>query len=336
MLTFIITSMSNLHAQNNDYLFMVEQAVKAPSGHNTQPWLFKINEGSIEIHPNFEKSLPVVDPDNRELFISLGCAAENLCIAASLKGYTSRISVVDGGIVMVYLEKNKLTKYDTLFKQIAVRQTNRSVYSGKILSSETLAILKELLSETGITGYFYKNETDEFNLISTLVARGNTIQMQSKAFTDELKQWMRFNKKHQDKTNDGLSYAAFGAPNLPMFLVKPIMSGYLNDEKQNKGDAKRMQSSSHFVLLTVQDNTAEQWVNLGRAMERFLLKSTGLGVAHAYLNQPIEVKELAVEMTKALHLSGYPAILLRVGYGDRLPYSKRKEVEDVVLLGSID
>ena len=39
----------NIHAQNPDFLFMVEYAIKAPSGHNTQPWLFRINENSIEI-----------------------------------------------------------------------------------------------------------------------------------------------------------------------------------------------------------------------------------------------------------------------------------------------
>mgnify|MGYP001839833472 CR=1 FL=1 len=27
----------NIHAQNPDFLFMVEYAIKAPSGHNTQP-----------------------------------------------------------------------------------------------------------------------------------------------------------------------------------------------------------------------------------------------------------------------------------------------------------
>ena len=60
----------NIHAQNPDFLFMVEYAIKAPSGHNTQPWLFRINENSIEIHPNFDMALPVVDFDNRELFIN--------------------------------------------------------------------------------------------------------------------------------------------------------------------------------------------------------------------------------------------------------------------------
>ena len=102
--------MCNIQAQNADYLYMVEQAVKAPSGHNTQPWLFKINQGNIEIRPNFEKLLPVVDPDNRELFISLGCATENLCIAASSKGYSSKVSITYEGIITVHLEKNEQMK----------------------------------------------------------------------------------------------------------------------------------------------------------------------------------------------------------------------------------
>ena len=36
--------------QNSDYLFMIENACKAPSGHNTQPWLFKIREAEIDIY----------------------------------------------------------------------------------------------------------------------------------------------------------------------------------------------------------------------------------------------------------------------------------------------
>ena len=41
----------------DDYLFMIEQATKAPSGHNTQPWLFRIVEAGIEIHPDKTKTL---------------------------------------------------------------------------------------------------------------------------------------------------------------------------------------------------------------------------------------------------------------------------------------
>ena len=70
--------MNDLFTQNPDLLFLIEQAVKAPSGHNTQPWMFRISETEIDICPDYSRALPVVDPDNRELFVSLGCAAENL------------------------------------------------------------------------------------------------------------------------------------------------------------------------------------------------------------------------------------------------------------------
>ena len=323
--------MSNIHAQNDDYLFVIEQAIKAPSGHNTQPWLFKINSDNIEIHPNFEKSLPVVDADNRELFISLGCAVENLCIAAASKSYDYKVSIAENGVIAINLEKKELIKYNSLFEQIAIRQTNRSVYTGKTISNDTLEVLKKIPLEAGVNIYFYENGSKEFDTISDFVVRGNIAQMQNKEFTDELKSFMRFNKNHQNKTNDGLSYAVFGAPNLPMFIVKHIMSGYLNPKTQNKGDVKKMQSSSHFVLFTTQANSLEQWINLGRTMQRFLLKSTELKIVHAYLNQPNEIRELSVEMAKFLQISEYPTILLRIGYGETLPYSKRKDIKDMII-----
>jgi hypothetical protein len=321
----------SIYAQNSDFIEIVKYAAKAPSGHNTQPWLFKINNNNIEIHPNFEKSLPVVDPDNRELFISLGCAVENLCISASSKSYDSKVSIAENGVIIIRLEKKDSVRYDALFEQITIRQTNRSVYAGKTISNDTLDILKKVPLETGINSYFYENGSKEFDTILGFVVKGNIAQMQNKEFTNELKSWMRFNKKHQDKTNDGLSYAVFGAPNLPIFIAKPIISGYLNPKTQNKGDVEKMQSSSHFVLFTTQTNSLEQWINLGRAMQRFLLKSTELKIAHAYLNQPNEIKELSVEMTEFLQTSEYPTILLRIGYGETLPYSKRKEIKDVII-----
>ena len=77
----------------NDFHAMVEYASKAPSGHNTQPWFFTLGADAITITPDFSKRLPVVDPDDRELFISLGCAAENLRIAASHYGYATTTAV---------------------------------------------------------------------------------------------------------------------------------------------------------------------------------------------------------------------------------------------------
>lgn len=324
--------MNMVNAQNPDFLFMVEKAIRAPSGHNAQPWLFRINDKSIEIHPNYDKTLPVVDFDNREFFISLGCATENLCIAASQKGYDSDVSINEEGIITIELIQNQQAVPDPLFHQIDVRQTNRSVFNGEIVPVDSIDILKAIPVPHGINIHFYDNGTAEFDTISSFVYRGNIIQMQNKAFKEELRGWMRYNKKHQDETRDGLSYAVFGAPNLPKFIIKPIMTNALDENTQNKGDKKKLQSASHLVLFTTDNNFIENWINLGRYFERVLLKSTEMGIVHSYFNQPNELRELSAQMAESLNIPDEnTTVLIRLGYGEKLPYSKRKSVEEVLI-----
>ena len=59
---------------------LIHSATLAASGHNTQPWLFAIKGNTIEIHPDYTLRLPIVDPRDRELWIGLGCALENLLL----------------------------------------------------------------------------------------------------------------------------------------------------------------------------------------------------------------------------------------------------------------
>ena len=314
-----------------NFEFLVAQAVKAPSGHNTQPWKFRQSESAVEIYPDFDRRLPVVDPDDRELFVSLGCAVENLCLAAQAKGYESAVSVGDTGIITVSLMEKADVKPNPLFNQIDVRQTNRSVYTGEEIALEALRKLQSVCCEKGISVHYYAHRTKQFNDIEQYVLQGNMRQMQNKAFKAELKSWMRFNKKHQDQILDGLSYAVFGAPNVPRWMAEPIMSMAINAKTQNKADCEKIASASHLVLFTARENSRCEWVGLGRTLQRFLLTATELGIVHAYLNQPNEEAEIASEMTRTLGLAGeYPTILLRIGYGKRQAYSKRRAVKDVI------
>ena len=149
-----MTSVTNqLNAQRADLLFMVEHAIKAPSGHNTQPWKFKINEHSVDIYPDYGKALPVVDPDNRELFVSLGCATENLCIAATIKGYRSEVSVAADGLIHIDLQRDTTITPSPLFPQIAMRQTNRNVYDGRIIPVDSICELQATEKEPATIGF---------------------------------------------------------------------------------------------------------------------------------------------------------------------------------------
>ena len=65
---------------------LVRYATLAPSSHNTQCWKFALQERAISIVPDLSRRCPAVDPDDHHLFVSLGCADENLIQAALANG----------------------------------------------------------------------------------------------------------------------------------------------------------------------------------------------------------------------------------------------------------
>ena len=117
-----------------DFHALIEAAVRAPSGHNSQPWQFALGDDRITIAPDFSRRLSAVDPDNRELFISLGCATENLSLAAAHFGYATQTTLADDGTVHIALhqqpEPTKQPENEALYAQIPRRQTNRATYNG--------------------------------------------------------------------------------------------------------------------------------------------------------------------------------------------------------------
>lgn len=75
-----------LPSGSSDMLGFVRFATLAANSHNTQPWRFVVRETGVSIAPDLTRRIPVVDPDDHHLFVSLGCAAENFTIAATANG----------------------------------------------------------------------------------------------------------------------------------------------------------------------------------------------------------------------------------------------------------
>lgn len=72
---------------------LVRFATLAANAHNTQPWTFRIGENTVGILPDFSRRTLVVDPDDHHLYASLGCAIENLVIAANARGKSADVQV---------------------------------------------------------------------------------------------------------------------------------------------------------------------------------------------------------------------------------------------------
>ena len=66
---------------------LIRKASLASSTRNTKPWKFEIKVEKIILRPDFTRWLKVEDPDKRQFFMSVGCALENLLIAARQQGW---------------------------------------------------------------------------------------------------------------------------------------------------------------------------------------------------------------------------------------------------------
>lgn len=290
---------------------LISFAILAPSGHNSQPWNFEITDNQIVIVPDMDKRLAVVDGDNRELFISLGCALANIQVAAGHLGYNSEYVYQDGKIVVSFSQQDGCADNE-LFAAIEKRHTHRGEFTGKKIPDE---LLKSFDIQPNTNILFFDEASQEASVIKRKIEEGNVVQMSDTAFKRELVSWMRFNKKHIEETHNGLCYNVLGFPSTPKPIGKRIVGMFLNPKAQNKTDNAINATVSHFCVLTVKENTEQNWIELGVTLERFLLKITSLGLAYSFSNQPCEISSLASQLKEELNISDFPSVVLRLGYG---------------------
>jgi len=161
----------------------------APSGHNTQPWRFRLGEQRFEIVPDYSRRTPIVDPDDHHLFTSLGCAAETFTIASGALGCASEVSfdAANGDTVVVSLGVAGASN-SPLFEAITRRQSTRTDYDGLPLS---VSELKQLAASAVIPGVDLLLITDRVQIgrVRDLIISANSVQLADPAFISELKRW---------------------------------------------------------------------------------------------------------------------------------------------------
>jgi len=309
---------------------LVRYATLAASGHNTQPWKFVIQDNAIEIHPDAARQLPAVDPNDRELWISLGCALENLLVAARAAGYMPEVTYPDAAdFIRIGLTTNT-PQGGPLFDAIPLRQNTRSEYDGQPIKVADLDQVQAVPLEPGVALRFVNTPVD-IAKVREYVDQGNLSQYADKAFVDELIHWVRFNKKDALASLDGLYSRASGSPEVPRWLGQMFVAG-TQPQQQADADAKKLLSSSGAVLVASESDGKTAWVRTGQVYERMALTMTSLNIKSAFLNQPIEVATVRSQFQTAMDLGrSLPQLLVRYGYTEVMPRSLRRPVEQVLI-----
>jgi len=308
---------------------LVRYATLAANSHNTQPWTFRISAGRIAIAPDFSRRCPAVDPDDHHLFVSLGCAAENLVHAAAAAGLKAVPELIDT-IVSISLEPAPPTR-SPLLEAIPIRQSTRAVYDGKPVANETLRLLEQAGMVDGVAVTIITDRT-KIDSVADYVVEGNSAQMRDAAFMSELKGWLRFNDADALATMDGLFSRASGSPALPRWLVGPLLRWVFSERGENHKYLAQIRSASGVAVFASNRSDRTHWVEAGRACQRFALQATALGLKCAFINQPVEVAAIRGQFAAFLGIGDRrPDLVMRFGYGPELPRSLRRPVGQVIL-----
>ena len=310
---------------------LVRYATLAPSSHNTQCWKFAVEDQAITILPDLSRRTPAVDPDDHHLFVSLGCAAENLVQAALAHGLAGEArfdAALDA--VRVTLTPTR-AQASPLFKAIAERQCTRGDYDGKPLSMQELRLLERAGSSDGVR-MLPLTERNAMERALDQVVQANTAQMADPAFVKELKAWIRFNGADAVRTGDGLYSVSSGSPSIPSWVGELAFGWFFTPKSENDKYARQIRSSAGIAIFAGKAADKAHWVEVGRCYERFALQATALGIRNAFLNQPVEVASVRPLFASAMGLAGQrPDLVVRFGRGPTLPPSLRRPIQAVLV-----
>ncbi|MCA9618219.1 MAG: hypothetical protein KC731_04340 [Myxococcales bacterium] len=310
---------------------LVRLATLAASSHNTQPWRFRVDETRIDILPDFSRRCSAVDPDDHHLFASLGCAAENLLVAARAIGLVGHITFdpTDGGL-RIELEPGAAERSPHV-DAIPRRQCARCEYDGRPIARDVLAELEEVARIPGSSLLVLTGKRD-IEQVAELVAAGNTAQFRDDAWRRELASWIRFDRREAEARGDGLYGPVMGSPDVPRWLGELFLRFAFSSRAQNRKDIAHIRSSSAILVFLSDHDDPAHWARAGQSYERVALAATAAGLHTAFINQPVEVAPLRRQLATYLGVGDRrPDLVVRIGHGRAMPRSHRRPVEDVLV-----
>ncbi|MEL6555131.1 MAG: Tat pathway signal protein [Cyanobacteria bacterium J06621_11] len=316
------------------YYELVRYATLAASSHNTQCWQFKLADRKISILPDLTRRCPAVDPDNHNLYASLGCATENLLIAAKTHGFegTVELQTEEATVKAIHIHLAKCSPvHSSLFDAIAERQCARSIYDGQPLKDEALELLKRAGTGERVS-LILLTQKQALEAVRAYITEGNTAQINEPAFVKELKSWIRFNLAEAVKKGDGLFSKSTGNPTAPHWLGSLLFDVAFSAKLENKKIAKQVRSSAGIAIFVSDKNDPTHWIESGRCYQRFALQAEALDIRTAFLNQPVEVATLRSQFANYLGIGERrPDLVVRFGHGPKMPRSFRRPVEAVIV-----
>lgn len=303
---------------------LVRRAQLAPSSHNTEPWRFRIVSGGLELVADHGRWLPVTDADRRELYLGLGCALENLLVAAEHFGYAHDTVLFphedsDDVVAAVRLRPGgwpSLHRPAGLFRAIEARHTHRGRYDADPPSPATLGVLAASVVEAGV-GIRFLTEAEERAAVAEWVRYADELLFASAGYRRELAH--------------SIAGGALGDPWPLSRITATTVARFDVGRRVARRDRAAVEAGPTLGLITAEPDTPRSQVAAGQALERVWLRATDLGLRLQPMSAPLQVPEGRRSLSTAF-AGGRPLQhLFRMGYAPPpRRRSARRPLEEVL------
>lgn len=264
---------------------IVRAAGLAPSPDNNQPWRFRCEARRLFVEHDAARALPS-DVDGMFDLQSLGAAIENACIAGRQFGWAGTVRCLDAisAPVVAQIEFVSGAEPDPLFPLLAERRTSRRGYSRRPPNEETLARLAgEAGAAAGGVEIDWIAERTRIRRLANLVAAGDRLRFEYRAFHEELFRQLRFTPDEVERSRDGLDLRLLALPPGGGLTLRMLRSWKLTSALNRCGlsklltlpSAAAVRRSGVIGVLSVESGSARELIAAGRALERLWLAAAG-------------------------------------------------------------
>jgi len=286
-------------------LTLVRAAILAASPHNTQPWLFKVSNSSVEFYIDTKRNVGALDPYLREEHIGIGCALENLMLAAPANGYQATATLFPGKLEPIAAEPGPqlLARVDLsagkraqsgLYDAIPRRHTNRGPFLPRnLIPPQFIDSLSSLASDDpNVRIFLFTDETDR-KKIADISSSANSQIYADPEVDRGSRRWIRIKWSDVQKYRDGLAIDAWGQPPITTGIAKmmtPAMLLWEASRGPKDGYSRLMLSAPLIGILAVRDRYDRQdCLRAGRIWQRAHLLATARGLAARPCNEAVEM-----------------------------------------------
>lgn len=296
----------------------VEDAVWAPSVHNTQPWRFALRGTRISLSADIDRRLDVADPDGREMLISCGAALYSLRCALRALGYAADVQLLPDPdrpflLADVDVRPGEHPKQEILREhaQIRRRRTHRGGFLPDPVPAGVLAAMRQDAEREGAR-LVEAVDAHVKGALAALTDAAEHVQRRSAAYAAEIARWAPSPRTARSDGVQERAYPRRTPQTTPHFPARDFARGH-GWGAQDAHEGETASAGLTLVLVSGGDAPAD-WLRAGQALQRVLLRAMERDLSAAFHTQALEVPELR-EFIRARFCGGaHPQMLLRLGF----------------------